>query len=38
MGGELASSILAASFIYKNKPAISMLVVGVNIEFSKKAV
>ena len=38
MAGELASGILAASFIYKNKPAISMLVVGVNIEFSKKAV
>ena len=38
MAGELASGILAASFIYKNKPPISMLVVGVNIEFSKKAV
>ena len=38
MAGELASGILAASFIYKNKPAISMLVVGVNIDFSKKAV
>jgi hypothetical protein len=38
MAGELASGILAASFIYKNKPVISMLVVGVNIEFSKKAV
>ena len=34
MAGELASGILAASFIYKNKPEISMLVVGVNIEFS----
>jgi len=38
MAGELASGILAASFIYKNEPVISMLVVGVNIEFSKKAV
>jgi len=38
MAGELTSGILAASFIYKNKPAISMLVVGVNIEFSKKAI
>ena len=38
MAGELASGILAASFIYKNRPAISMLVVGVNIDFSKKAV
>lgn len=37
MAGELASGILAASFIYKNKPAISMLVVGVNVEFSKKS-
>ena len=38
MAGELASGMLAASFTYKNKPVISMLVVGVNIEFSKKAV
>ena len=38
MAAELASGILAASFIYKNKPAISMLVLGVNIDFSKKAV
>jgi hypothetical protein len=38
MAGELASGILAASFIYKNNPKISMLIVGVNIEFSKKAV
>ena len=38
MAGELASGILAASFIYNSKPAISMLVLGVNIEFSKKAV
>ena len=38
MAGELASGILAASFIYKNIPKISMLVVGVNIEFSKKAI
>ena len=38
MAGELASGILAASFTYKNSPRISMLVVGINIEFSKKAV
>ena len=38
MAGELASGMLAASFTYKNKPVISMLVVGVNVEFSKKAV
>ena len=38
MAGELASGILAASFIYKNIPKISMLVVGLKIEFSKKAV
>ena len=38
MAGELASGILAASFIYKYRPRVSMLVVGINIEFSKKAV
>jgi hypothetical protein len=38
MAGELASGILAASFTYKNSPRISMLVIGVKIEFSKKAV
>jgi len=38
MAAELASGMLAASFTYKNKPVISMLVVGVNVEFSKKAV
>ena len=38
MAGELASGILAASFIYKNTPQVSMLVVGLKIEFSKKAV
>ena len=38
MAGELASGILAASFTYKNNPRISMLVIGVKIEFSKKAV
>jgi esterase/lipase len=38
MAGELASGILAASFIYKNIPKISMLVVELKIEFSKKAV
>lgn len=38
MAGELASGILAASFIYKKTPPVSMLVVGLKIEFSKKAV
>jgi len=38
MAGELASGILAASFIYKYRPRVSMLVVGMSIEFSKKAV
>lgn len=38
MAGELASGILAASFIYKNTPKVSMLVLAVNIEFFKKAV
>ena len=38
MAGEFASGILAASFIYKYRPRVSMLVVGINIEFSKKAV
>ena len=38
MGGELASGILAASIAYKSDPRISMLVVGVDINFTKKAV
>ena len=38
MAGELASGILAASFTYKNSPRISMLVIAVKIDFSKKAV
>ena len=38
IAGELASGILAASFIYKYRPRVSMLVVGMSIEFSKKAV
>lgn len=38
MAGELASGILAASFTYNNIPRISMLVVGIKIEFCKKAV
>ena len=38
MAGELASGILAASFTYNNIPRISMLVIGIKIEFSKKAV
>ena len=38
MAGELASGMLAASFTYKNNPIISMLVVGMEVEFFKKAV
>ena len=38
MAGELASGILAASIAYKSNPKISMLVVGVKINFTKKAV
>ena len=38
MAGELASGMLAASITYKNESKISMLVVGVNINFTKKAV
>ena len=38
MAGELASGILVASFAYKINPKLSMLVVGVKINFSKKAV
>ena len=38
MGGELASGILASSITYKCKPRISMLVVGVDIKFTKKAI
>ena len=38
MAGELASGMLAASIAYKSKPKLSMLVVGVKINFSKKAV
>lgn len=38
MAGELASGMLAASFTYKRNPKISMLVVGMEVEFSKKAV
>ena len=38
MAGELASGILAASFTYKYSPRVSMLIVGMSIEFSKKAV
>jgi len=37
MAGELASGILAASFAYKSNPKLSMLVVGVKINFTKKA-
>ena len=38
MAGELASGILAASIAYKSNPKISMLVIGVTIKFTKKAV
>ena len=38
MAGELASGMLAASIAYKWKPKLSMLVVGVKINFIKKAV
>ena len=38
MEGELASGMLAASIAYKSNPKLSMLVVGVKINFTKKAV
>jgi len=38
MAGELASGMLAASIVYKSNPKLSMLVVGVKINFIKKAV
>ena len=38
MAGELSSGILAASFTYNSSPKISMLVVGMEVEFTKKAV
>ena len=38
MAGELASGMLAASIAYKSIPKLSMLVVGVKINFTKKAV
>ena len=38
MAGELASGLLASSIIYKSIPRISMLVVGVDINFTKKAI
>ena len=38
MAGELASGMLAASIAYKSNPKLSMLVVGVKINFTKKAV
>ena len=38
MAGELASGMLAASITYKSNPKLSMLVVGVKINFTKKAV
>jgi len=38
MAGELASGMLAASIAYKSSPKLSMLVVGVKINFTKKAV
>ena len=38
MAGELASGMLVASSVYKRNPKLSMLVVGVKIDFIKKAV
>ena len=38
MEGELASGMLAASIAYKSNPKLSMLVVVVKINFTKKAV
>ena len=38
MAGELASGMLASSITYKSNPRISMLVVGVDINFTKKAI
>jgi len=38
MAGELASGMLAASIAYNSNPKFSMLVVGVKINFTKKAV
>ena len=38
MAGELASGMLAASITYKSNPKLSMLVVRVKINFTKKAV
>ena len=38
MAGELASGMLAAAIAYKSNPKLSMLVVGVKINFTKKAV
>ena len=38
MAGELASGMLAASVTYKSNPKLSMLVVRVKINFTKKAV
>jgi len=37
MAGELASGMLAASIAYKSKPKLSMLVVGVKINFKKSS-
>ena len=37
MAGELASGILAASITYSSNPRISMLVIGVTANFTKKA-
>tara|TARA_B110000858_G_C17452265_1_gene314718 strand:- start:234 stop:578 length:345 start_codon:yes stop_codon:yes gene_type:complete len=38
MAGELASGMLASSITYQSNHRISMLVVGVDINFTKKAV
>jgi hypothetical protein len=37
MAAEMASGLLAFGYTYKHKPSISMLVVKMEIEFSKKA-
>ena len=38
MAGELASGMLAAAVVYKSIPKVSMLVVGMEVEFMKKAI
>jgi len=38
MAGELASGMLAASIVYESKAKVSMLVVGMEVNFVKKAI